>query len=123
MSSSKTLMIIDDSKVSRMMIKAMISDKRPEFNILEASNADEAINLSKGISIDFFSVDYNMPGIDGLELISLLKKDFTDSKFSLLTANIQETTHIKAKGVGAKCINKPISEDSITEMLEHFDGK
>ena len=123
MSNNKTLMIIDDSKVSRMMIKAIVSDKRPELNILEASNADEAINLSKDMSIDFFSVDYNMPGIDGLELISQLKKYFTDSKFTLLTANIQEATHNKAKSVGAMCINKPISEDSITKMLEHFDGK
>lgn len=123
MSSGKTLMIIDDSKVSRMMITAIIKDKIPDINILEASSGDEALILSKDKSIDFFSVDYNMPGIDGLELISLLKKNYARSKFALLTANIQDATHTKAKGIGAACINKPISEDSIHRMLEHFDGK
>ena len=76
MSSSKTLMIIDDSKVSRMMITAIIKDKKPDLNIIESSNGNEALDLSKGKSIDFFSIDYNMPGIDGLELISQLKKRF-----------------------------------------------
>lgn len=123
MSSSKTLMIIDDSKVSRMMITAIIKDKKPDLNIIESSNGNEALDLSKGKSIDFFSIDYNMPGIDGLELISQLKKDFSSSKFALLTANIQDATHAKAKTIGATCINKPISEDSIIKMLGYFDGK
>lgn len=123
MSSGKTLMIIDDSKVSRMMIKAIIKDKRPDLNILEASNGDEALSSSKGKTIEFFSVDYNMPGIDGLELINRFKDDFSRSKFALLTANIQDATHAKAKSIGATCINKPISEESILKMLEYFDAE
>ncbi len=118
--SSKTLMIVDDSKVSRMMIKAIIVDKYPDMTIFEAGDGQEAIDLAEDKSIDFFSVDYNMPIMDGIEFITIMKSKREAAKFALLTANIQEATHKKAEQIGAKCINKPISEKCITEMLEHF---
>jgi len=120
MTSEKSLMIVDDSKVSRMMITTFIKEKKPELKLYEASNSDEALSLSKGKQINFFSVDYNMPGKNGMELISELKKTFPDSRFTLLTANIQDTIHEKAKNIGATCINKPISNESIESMLEFF---
>jgi len=120
MSNNKTLMIVDDSKVSRMMIKAIVIDKHPDMTIYEASDGQEAMNTSEGKNIDFYSVDYNMPVMDGIEFISLMRDKQVNSKFTLLTANIQEATHIKAKKIGAICINKPIDEKCIVEMLEYF---
>ena len=121
MPATRTIQIIDDSKVSRMMIKAIIADLRPDWSVIESGDADEALKLSSGQSIEFFSVDLNMPGKDGLELITALKQDFPGARFALLTANIQEQTHKSAKALGAACINKPITEASIQSMLEFFD--
>ena len=121
MSENKTLMIVDDSKVSRMMIKAIVLDKAPDIKILEAGDGQEAFELAEGSVVDYFSVDYNMPNMDGIEFITKMSKQRTGSKFALLTANIQEATHKKAEQIGAKCINKPISETCITSMLEYFN--
>lgn len=120
MPENKTIMIVDDSKVSRMMITAIIKNNHPDMAFIEASDGGEAIELSKGQSIDFFSVDLNMPGIDGLELITKLKSNFPNSKYALLTANIQDAIKTKAEQAGAICINKPISETCIGTMLEYF---
>jgi len=114
-------MIVDDSKVSRMMIKAIILDRAPNINILEAGDGQEALSLAEGEKIDYFSVDYNMPNMDGIEFISKMSKQRTNSKFALLTANVQEATHNKAAEIGAKCINKPINESCIMSMLEYFN--
>lgn len=122
MSENKTLMIVDDSKVSRMMIKAIILDKAPDINIIEAGDGQEALELAEGKEVDYFSVDYNMPNMDGIEFITKMSTQRTNSKFALLTANIQEATHKKAEQIGAKCINKPISETCIMSMLEYFNG-
>lgn len=122
MSDNKTLMIVDDSKVSRMMIKAIVINNYPEMNILEAGDGNEALELAEGKIIDFFSVDYNMPNMSGIEFITEMRNRRPEAKYALLTANIQEATHKKAEQVGAKCINKPISETSITSMLEHFNA-
>lgn len=122
MSSNKSLMIVDDSKVSRMMIKAIVIDKYPDMTIYEAGDGHEAMNLSEGNNIDFYSVDYNMPVMDGIEFISTMRDRKVESRFALLTANIQDATHTKAREIGAICINKPISEKCITEMLEYFNA-
>lgn len=119
---NNTLMIIDDSKVSRMMISAIVKSTHPEINLLEASNAEEALELCQGKLIDCFSVDFNMPGIDGLELIGKLKVNYPDGKFALLTANIQDAIQQRALLTGAVCINKPISEASIAKMMEYFNA-
>ena len=121
MPDNKTLMIVDDSKVSRMMIKAIIIEMRPEMNILEAGDGKEALELAEGEMIDLFSVDYNMPNMNGIEFISEMKNRRPEAKYALLTANIQEATHIKAEQIGAKCINKPINEACILTMLEYFN--
>jgi len=115
-------MIVDDSKVSRMMIKAIVIDKYPDMTIYEAGDGHEAMNLSEGNNIDFYSVDYNMPVMDGIEFISTMRDRKVESRFALLTANIQDATHTKAREIGAICINKPISEKCITEMLEYFNA-
>jgi len=120
MPNNKTLMIVDDSKVSRMMISAIIKSTHPEINLLEASNAQEALEICQEKPVDFFSVDFNMPGIDGLELIGKLKTIYPDGRFALLTANIQDAIQQKTQQAGAVCINKPISEASIAKMLEYF---
>lgn len=104
-----------------MMISAIIKQQQPDWSVLEASNSDEALAIISEQVIDYFSVDLNMPGQDGLELITSLKKSLPESKFALLTANIQEHTHKSAEDLGAACINKPITEASISQMLDYFN--
>ena len=120
MTNKKSLLIVDDSKVSRMMISAIVKDKYPDLIIFEAANGDDAKSIVDSNEINFFSIDYNMPGINGIDLISHLKKSLPNAKYTLLTANIQDSTHKKVESVGAVCINKPISEESITNMVEYF---
>lgn len=118
MSAHKTLLIVDDSFVSRMMIKSLVAKKQPDWTLLEAADGASALEMSQKHQIDYFSIDLNMPGMNGIELIRQLKPDNLGAHMALLTANIQESTHKKAALLGVKCIHKPITEESIDEMLE-----
>ena len=118
---SKTIMIIDDSRVSRMMIKAMIVNKHADWSIIEAGSGDEALATNE-TSIDFFSVDLNMPGIDGIELIEKLRPRFPSSKTALMTANIQDAIKQRCAALDIRNFNKPITEESISAMLEYFNA-
>ena len=122
MPAAHTLLIIDDSRVSRMMIKQLVSSKQPNWNILEAANGEEGLELAAQNDIDFFSIDLNMPGIDGLEVIEQLQKSNGARSMVLMTANIQEAIFKRALKLGASCIHKPITEESIGRMLEIFNG-
>lgn len=119
---TKTIVIIDDSRVSRMMTRAIIADKHNDWEFIEAENGDDALAKVEGKSIDFFSVDLNMPGIDGLELITQLKPNFPESKMALMTANVQDAVIQKCKELNTPIFNKPITEESVSNMLGYFNG-
>lgn len=80
----KNIMIIDDSRASRMMIKNIVNDQFKEWAVLEAANADEALRLCTENIPDYFSVDLNMPERDGLELIEILKPKFKKCKICFI---------------------------------------
>lgn len=120
MPGQKHLMIIDDSKVSRMMMTSIIKENYPELIIYEASNSQEAIDISIDKPIDFFSVDYNMPGLNGLETIEKLKQSFPDAAYALLSANTQDAIVTRANESNVNCFKKPISEELILSLMEYF---
>lgn len=66
--SNPTVLVVDDSKVSRMMITAIIKDKHSDWTIIEAGSGNDALSASEGRKLDLCIIDYNMPGMDGLTL-------------------------------------------------------
>jgi YesN/AraC family two-component response regulator len=117
MSEQPTILIIDDSRVSRMMIKSIIVDNHEHWNILEAANADEAVSVSEQNDIQLMIIDYNMPGRNGLEVaVDLIKLHPKAHKF-MLSANIQDSIKEKAELLTLKFVSKPITEDSIKSII------
>ncbi len=117
---NKTVLIVDDSRVSRMMIKAIVADVCPEWNIIEAANGDDALAKSTDIqAIDVMILDFNMPGMNGLTLAEILKEKYPQAQLSLLTANIQESIQRKADKLGIGFVKKPITQEKIRGILTY----
>lgn len=55
---SKSFLVIDDSKVSRMFIRRFISELKPDWQLNEAANGSEALQLVAQNNFDFISIDY-----------------------------------------------------------------
>ncbi len=122
MTENTKLLIVDDSKVSRMMIINIVKTRKPEWDLIEAASGEEALEKANVTDIDYFSIDLNMPGIDGLEVIEQLKSRYSPSRMVLMTANIQENIHDRANALGASHVHKPITEASIDKLLGYFSG-
>lgn len=116
--SKQTLLIVDDSRLSRMMIKGFALEAKPNWNIIEAENGEDALNKCQGKEVTYMTVDYNMPGMDGLTLCSKLKELFPPASISLLTANIQDSVKARADELGVIFIQKPITEEKIRTFVE-----
>jgi len=117
---NKTVLIVDDSRVSRMMIKAIVKDVFPGWLIVEADCGDDALAKSIDIpDIDIMILDYNMPGMDGLTLAEILKEKYPNAQLSLLTANIQDSTQRKADKLGIGFVKKPITQEKIQGILSY----
>lgn len=115
--SNMTVLVVDDSRVARMMVKSIISNQFPEWSLLEAGNGEDALKAIADTPIDLMVVDYNMPGMDGLELSEKIRERFPAVRGALLTANIQEAVHQRAEDLGLEFINKPIKPEPIIAFL------
>jgi len=119
---SPLLLIVDDSRMSRMLIKAIIVDSRPNWRIIEATTGDEAIKLADEQLPNFVSMDVNMPGISGLEAAGRIRIRHPDMRIVLCTANIQESTREAASKVGLHFVPKPITAASVGEAIVFFES-
>lgn len=118
---TKRILSVDDSRVSRMMFRHVIGELKPQWQVVDAQSAEQTLSLASEQALDVFSIDYNMPGMNGLELISELLKTHPRSKFVLLTSNTQVTVKQQAEALGACVINKPITVESMKKLVEYAD--
>lgn len=108
-----TVLIVDDSKLARIVVGKSIAALQPEWRRLEASGADEAIALFDSEQIDLVILDFNMPGRDGLELAEELRGRFPDMPIAVATANVQDEIIARARAANATFIAKPVTEDGM----------
>lgn len=118
--SIKKLLIVDDSKVSRMLIRTHILAQHPEWIISEAVCGEEAIALVANDLPDYCTMDINMPGISGTDAAELILAKYPSIKLVIFSANIQETHKNRAYSLGTILIAKPVTEKSIALALNHF---
>lgn len=115
--SAKTVLLVDDSRVARMMTRKIIETAHPDWKVVEAGDGTQAIGLFGEAKPDYVVLDVNMPGIDGLETARRLKEIDPGAVITLLTANIQEPVRQQAESIGVGFLNKPVREDQLLAFL------
>ncbi|MBL6986752.1 MAG: response regulator [Methylobacter sp.] len=119
-SSIKKLLIVDDSKVSRILIRTHILAQRPEWLITEATCGEDAIALVNTDPPDYCTMDINMPGIQGTDAAAQILLNHPSIKIVIFSANIQETHQARAHSLGSILVAKPVTEKSIALTLDYF---
>ena len=118
MSEVNSILVIDDSRVSRLMVKAILKEKYPDATLYEAGNAEETLSLEISDDLSHIICDFNMPGMNGLELSTKLQKRYPNAIITLLTANIQASIRNKAEDQGIYFAKKPVTEERILSILK-----
>jgi DNA-binding NarL/FixJ family response regulator len=113
-----TALIVDDSKLARMVIKRALTELRPEWALAEASNAGEAMALAASRAIDIAFIDYNMAGKNGLELLADIRRTHPTLPAAIVTANHQDNILHTTRALGATFVSKPIGADAIRDFVE-----
>lgn len=112
-----TVLIVDDSKLARIVVGKTLSALQPEWARQEAANAEEALALIAAGGVDIALLDYNMPGRNGLELAGEIRAAHHDMPIALATANVQDEIISQARALNATFIAKPITEDGLKGFL------
>ena len=114
------VLIVDDSSVSRMMIKGRIVGLQPDWDILEAADGTQAVAVVAADAPDFITMDVNMPGMNGFETVEKIRQVNQHAKIVILTANIQESSRERAQQLGVQFVQKPATLAAIQQAVDHF---
>tara|TARA_B110000971_G_scaffold88573_1_gene91050 strand:- start:10587 stop:13325 length:2739 start_codon:yes stop_codon:yes gene_type:complete len=118
-SSSKTVLLVDDNQINLKLASELIG--LWGHQVYEAESALEAMALYKKESFDLIVLDIQMPEIDGVELLKMMrienKQDQTPTV--ALTANILDNEEQRLLTLGFDYyLSKPIDEEKFRRILD-----
>jgi|SRR5579859_166262 len=114
---TNTVLIVDDSKLARIVVAKAIAAAHPDWKKVEAGNADEALALLSQEKIDLAVIDFNMPGRNGLELAEEIRRIDATMPIALATANFQDEIIAQARTIDISFVAKPITPDGLGGFL------
>jgi phosphate regulon transcriptional regulator PhoB len=113
------ILIVDDEKDIVKMIDYNL--KKEGYRTLSAHDGEEALELSKRDHPDIIILDLMLPGIDGLDVCRILKKEEKTSSIPIimLTAKTKETDKIVGLEIGADdYVTKPFSPRELLARIK-----
>lgn len=111
------VLIVDDSKLARMSVAKVLGALRPDWERIEATNAEEALALVRQQPVDIALLDFNMPGRDGLTLAADLREIRPDMPVAMISANVQTEVVTRTQEVGAQFLPKPLTQQALAAFL------
>ena len=115
------VLIVDDDHYMRKVVRTMLTALGVK-HIREANNGTSGIEAIKEINPDVVFVDWEMPGIDGLEFIRMVRQPATfpvpDVPIILLTGHGDRWRVIEAARFGVhEYLLKPVSTKALLDRL------
>ena len=113
------LLIVDDSKAMRMLIRRALRQAGIAVDrCVEAASASEALKETESASFDFILCDWNMPGMLGIELLETLRDRGSRVRFGFITSERSPEVHQRARNAGASFIvTKPFTPEVLADAF------
>lgn len=101
MEAGKTVLLVDDDLTLREMYEERL--KTEGFNIVQATNGEEALQKAREIKPNIVLLDIMMPKVNGFDVLKELKAtdELKDIPVIVLTALIQDVDRVQGKKLGA----------------------
>ncbi len=120
----KKVLIVDDEETLTWSMAKSLSKDKDKYEVLIANNGREALHLLKANKIDLVITDIRMPDINGLDLLVMIKKEFTETKVIIMTAYGSSDVQKEANQRGSLFyIEKPFEISEIRKIIIDLIGK
>jgi two-component system, chemotaxis family, chemotaxis protein CheY len=116
---SKTIVVAEDFNVSRKIIVSTLA--REGFTVLEGCDGNDALSLFDGRQIDLLITDFNMPNMNGSELIKAVRaiNTYAYLPILLLTTEVRQEKIQKAiDGNITGLIKKPFETQEFMRVVK-----
>jgi DNA-binding NarL/FixJ family response regulator len=108
--------LVDDHAILLDGIKSILSQEEQLQIIGEANNAEAAVDFIKNHAVDLLITDFNLPGMDGLALVRLVKKISPSTKIILLS--MHDEVHLVKEILKEGISGYVLKNDSHKELLQ-----
>ncbi len=114
------ILIVDDIKANIMLLKALI--KKDNFQVLEAYNGQECLDMLEKHKPDLILLDIMMPILDGYQTMDIIRKGSVNPDVSIIfiTALDNKNDIVKGFNSGANdYISKPFNNEELEVRVNH----
>lgn len=112
-------LVVDDSRSMRMILSRQLRELG--FSVEEAESGQEALaKLHNGGPADIVLLDWNMPGMDGREVLSLIRSEprYNSTRVMMVTTESEMSQVSIALEAGAnEYLMKPFDKNALSEKL------
>ena len=120
----KTTILWADDEIELLKPHILFLEERG-YHVFPATSGDEAVEMLAEMSIDIVFLDENMPGMSGLDTLSVIKAKYPQLPVVMITKSEEE--HIMEEALGGKISDyliKPVNPNQILlTVKKHADGK
>lgn len=116
---AKTILAVDDAASIRQMVGVTL--RGAGYEVIEASDGDEALEYAREHAVDLVLADINMPRMDGITLIAMLRTlpAYRLTPLLLLTTESSAERKLQAKQAGATgWMVKPFNPTQLLATIE-----
>lgn len=112
------VLIVDDAKFMRMMIKNILAEVGCEV-VGEACDGEEAHEMYKDLAPDLVTMDLVMPKLGGIDALRRIRRDDENAKVIMISAIDQREPLMEALKLGAiDYIVKPFEKERVEEAMQ-----
>jgi DNA-binding NtrC family response regulator len=107
------ILVVDDDRAFRVSTSALLQEEG--YVVVEAAAATEAVDALKGGGFDLILLDLRMPGVDGIQLVEVLRRWGEGTPILMISGFGTVETAVKALHTGADdFLTKPVEPDVLT---------
>lgn len=111
-----TILVVDDEESIRKLLQHILAAEG--YQIITAANGEEAVQITRGRSVDLVITDLIMPEAEGIETIQTLRSEQPELKIIALSGAFGGTYLRAAVKLGASAtLLKPISRDTLLSTV------
>ena len=115
----QSILVVDDEPSLRTMLVRSL--EKAGYVCQQAADAETAIHMMVDESVDLVISDIQMPGIDGIKLMSLVKKNHPELDFIIMTGYATEYSYVDIMNAGASdYITKPFDINSLLARIHRI---
>ncbi len=116
--------LVEDDEIYAQFVKKALGNSNPKYNIRAFTSAEDALSAINGKLPDVMIIDYNLPGMSGIDFYEKIKSRITDDNKVIMLSALDDGNMVLSfiqRGVRDYVIKDESVIESLAAVLEGND--